>query len=271
VAESAATAVVTAPPANTSPPSVSGAAAQGQVLTASPGSWSGYPAPTFSYQWERCSEAGQGCVAIGGATSSTYTAASADVGSTLVVVVMASNEFGSRAAESVPTGVVKAPGGGSSGGSGGSAGGGSAGGADPGGPGASSGGVLGSHESAPSTSQIQTALLSVLVHPGKACRLAWVRRRHGCQVTFDAPAGGEVAISWYLLPKGAHLAAAKPILVASGRAAVMASGELKLTLRLTARGRSLLARGRQLKLTGRGTFTPVGGSTVTVVKSFALR
>jgi hypothetical protein len=108
-ASSAASAVVTAPPASTSPPTISGSATQGQVLSASAGSWSGYPVPSFAYQWERCNGLGQGCLAILGATASSYTALSADIGSTLVVAVTASNSAGSASVESSPTAAVTAP------------------------------------------------------------------------------------------------------------------------------------------------------------------
>jgi hypothetical protein len=87
-------------------PVVSGSATEGQVLSAAPGSWSGYPAPSFEYQWERCGASGQGCAPISGATASSYTALSADVGFTLVVVVTASNSAGSSQASSLATAVV---------------------------------------------------------------------------------------------------------------------------------------------------------------------
>src|SRR6185312_11384180 len=95
-------------PANTSPPSVSGSALEGQLLTASPGTWTGTPVPTFAYQWTRCDTSGLACVPIGGATDAVYTLTSADVGSTVAVTVTASNLVGSTGpVSSVATVVVQ--------------------------------------------------------------------------------------------------------------------------------------------------------------------
>jgi hypothetical protein len=105
-ASSSPSAVVTAAPASVSPPTVSGNATEGETLSASPGTWSGYPAPTFAYQWERCNALGVACETIFGATSSTYTTLSADVGSTLAVTVTASNGTGPVEASSATTAVV---------------------------------------------------------------------------------------------------------------------------------------------------------------------
>jgi len=102
-ASSALSAVVTAPPANTAAPAISGTTTEAQTLSASTGSWTGYPAPTFAYQWNRCDQAGGNCNAIAGATSSSYTQLSADVGSTLRVTVTASNTAGSAPATSNAT------------------------------------------------------------------------------------------------------------------------------------------------------------------------
>jgi hypothetical protein len=99
-AGSAASAVVTSPPTNTAPPTISGSATEGTTLTASPGSWSGYPEPTVAYQWERCNNLGQSCAPITGATAAGYTALSADVGSTLLVAVTASNTAGATSTSS---------------------------------------------------------------------------------------------------------------------------------------------------------------------------
>jgi hypothetical protein len=93
-------------PSNTSPPTISGTAQQGQTLTSATGSWSGTTPITYSYQWQRCASTGASCAPISGATSSSYVLASADVGSTMRVSVTASNTAGSATASSLATAVV---------------------------------------------------------------------------------------------------------------------------------------------------------------------
>ena len=95
------------PPSNTALPTIAGEAQQGQVLSAAAGSWSGTQPISYAYQWQRCDTSGANCANVGSATS-TYTVTSADVGSTIVVAVTASNSGGSATASSVPTSVVAA-------------------------------------------------------------------------------------------------------------------------------------------------------------------
>jgi sugar lactone lactonase YvrE len=106
---SAATAVVAAlAPSNTAAPAITGTARDGQTLTASTGTWTGTPPLSYAYQWQSCNGAGESCSNISGATSSTYLLGHGDVGSTLRVVVTASNAGGSAAGTSAATGVVAA-------------------------------------------------------------------------------------------------------------------------------------------------------------------
>jgi hypothetical protein len=88
-----------------SPPTITGTAQQGQTLTATAGTWTATDA-TFGYQWQRCDAAGANCVDVAGATTQTYAVTAADVGTTLHVVVTATNRFGSAPAPSAQTAVV---------------------------------------------------------------------------------------------------------------------------------------------------------------------
>jgi hypothetical protein len=95
-------------PSNTSPPTISGIAVEGEELTASPGSWIGAAGITFTYTWQRCDATGANCATIGGATAQTYVVAAADITKTLRVVVRATNAEGFTDKESAPTAVVTA-------------------------------------------------------------------------------------------------------------------------------------------------------------------
>jgi hypothetical protein len=70
-------------PANTAAPAISGTPAVGDVLSCSPGSWTGDPAPTFTYVWLRDG------TRITGANASSYTAQSADEGHSVSCEVLA--------------------------------------------------------------------------------------------------------------------------------------------------------------------------------------
>jgi hypothetical protein len=74
-------------------------------LTAAPGTWTAADA-AFTYQWQHCDGAGANCVDVPGATAQTYAVTPADVGTTLHVVVKATNRFGSATAPSGATAVV---------------------------------------------------------------------------------------------------------------------------------------------------------------------
>ena len=94
-AQSPASDVVTAAiPMNTSAPSISGAAVQGQTLTAQHGGWTNQPTG-YTYQWLRCDTNGSSCSPIDGATGSSYTLSAPDVGSTVRAQETASNNAGS--------------------------------------------------------------------------------------------------------------------------------------------------------------------------------
>ncbi|NUR78031.1 MAG: S8 family serine peptidase [Thermoleophilia bacterium] len=111
-AVSAATAVVSAapaapaptPPTELTPPVLTGTATAGQTLTADDGTWSGVVV-SLTRQWQRCLADGT-CVDIPGAVASTYVLGAGDVGSTVRIVVTATDGSASAAAMSAATSVV---------------------------------------------------------------------------------------------------------------------------------------------------------------------
>lgn len=100
-------AVIPAPPLPTAIPTVGGTAEQGMTLKiTSPGAWS---APvSLHYQWLNCASDGSDCYAISGATSSTYSPTSDDIGDTIRVAVWAVGAGGTSYLSSTPTVVVTA-------------------------------------------------------------------------------------------------------------------------------------------------------------------
>jgi hypothetical protein len=87
-------------------PAISGQATEGQTLGVQPGTWTGAAPISYAYQWQRCDTAGNNCANIGGATGPTYVPQAADVAKTMRLVVVATNNEGSRSATSGPTAVV---------------------------------------------------------------------------------------------------------------------------------------------------------------------
>jgi hypothetical protein len=94
-AASAATAVVTADaPHNASLPQITGTPSDGQLLTATDGSWSGTPPILLSRRWQRCLSGPLTCADIPGEVGERYRLGLADVLAQVRVVVRASNAAG---------------------------------------------------------------------------------------------------------------------------------------------------------------------------------
>jgi hypothetical protein len=93
-------------PKNTSLPTIGGLLKSGQLLSASPGSWTGSEPIEYTYQWQLCGVLGNSCANIAKATSSSFLLGLLDVGNTLRVIVTASNVAGSTAADSAVSGLI---------------------------------------------------------------------------------------------------------------------------------------------------------------------
>jgi RHS repeat-associated protein len=93
-------------PVNATAPAISGAAVEGQTLTAGTGLWEGAPSLSYSYQWQACNTLGEECFNVPGATESKLPLSSEGVGYTLRVAVTATNSLGSATSTSQATAVV---------------------------------------------------------------------------------------------------------------------------------------------------------------------
>ena len=81
------------------PPTISGKPYLGVELSVDEGQWSGTEPLTYAYRWQRCRQGS--CVDVEGET--THTVTRDDLGSSLVVVVTATNGAGSATAASSPS------------------------------------------------------------------------------------------------------------------------------------------------------------------------
>ena len=100
------TVVSTNAPVSTALPTVSGIAREGDVLTATTGTWGG-AGLTYTYTWRRCDTAGQNCADASAAIAqNTITLATADVGKTIRVLVTATSSGGTATATSDSTDAI---------------------------------------------------------------------------------------------------------------------------------------------------------------------
>lgn len=97
-----------AAPANTAVPTVSGTVTVGQVLSTTDGTWTGIPAPTFTYQWQDSADGSTGWANIASATNSTYTIGAGENGLFLRSTVTGTNTVGAVTANSAATTAVGA-------------------------------------------------------------------------------------------------------------------------------------------------------------------
>jgi carboxypeptidase family protein len=235
------------------PPTISGSALETTTLTVQHGLWANAPT-SFADEWGLCAPAGEitSCHTI--ATGASLTLAPADVGHTIRVSEQAANAAGQGApAFSAPTAVIAAlphlailP-------------------APP------ITGVLGQKTAKISTAQLENWLLPLLAPAGKGAKIGSLLQHGLYRATIDMHTGGALAVSWYLLRRGAHLSSSRPVLIASGHTTLASSGVGRLTIRLSAKGRALLRHARRLTVSAKGTLAPPGRASVSATKSFTLK
>ncbi len=104
----AGTTATAAAPKNTSPPTITGKAVEGQTLVGHRGKWSGTVAD-YNDWWQRCDKDGGSCANIAGqGDRNGYVLKNVDVGNTIRFRTEAKNADGATRASSVPTAVVAA-------------------------------------------------------------------------------------------------------------------------------------------------------------------
>jgi hypothetical protein len=242
-------------------PAIIGRAIEGQTLSFVAGTWTNAPTSLID-EWGRCDGTViETCHTI--ATTPTYTLTSEDVGHTIRIREQAANEHGVGVPQylfSPASAVVVAP----------AQSGALPGAASPATTGLNSG-VLSTTARVATTAQLKGLLTSLLTPRGKSAKIGALLKRRGYAVTFVSLIAGRLSIAWYLVPKGAHVAGAKPVLAAVGKISTPASGPSKLTVKLTSKGRSLLASGKPLKLTAKGVLAASGRLSLVATRSFALK
>jgi alpha-tubulin suppressor-like RCC1 family protein len=118
--------------------------------------------------------------------------------------------------------------------------------------------------------QIRASLSMQLGAKGRRIKLSALRKKRSYVYAFTALTAGTLAIGWYYLPPGAHLARAAPVVFASAKVGFPVAGTRKVTLRLTLAGRKLLRHRKRIALTAQGSFTPNGKRPITARRSFRL-
>jgi hypothetical protein len=245
-------------PVATKPPAIEGSAVEGQTLKVIHGTWS--PAATSYYdEWYVCTANEESC-SEEGVVGETFTLGASTVGHIVGVYETAITAVGVEgyAFSGFTSAVTSAPKSSSS--------------PSPSPPApAPAVAVLASTTSVASAAELKQLLLGLLAPSGKNAKIAAVLKHGGYALLFSALTPGQLTISWYLVPKGAHVAKAKPTLVARGQVALSAAGGSKLVIKLTSRGRALLKHAHKIKLTALGSMAGTGGVQVSASKAFVLK
>jgi hypothetical protein len=124
----------------------------------------------------------------------------------------------------------------------------------------------------PTVQQIRALLLEHLAPAGKRATIAKVLHNGGYSWVFTAPSAGQISISWNRVPGRGHLASKlKPVKIAAAAMRFANGGSVTIKVKLTRRGRRLLAAAQHLMLTAKATFTPASRPGITALTTFTLR
>jgi hypothetical protein len=126
----------------------------------------------------------------------------------------------------------------------------------------------------PTAQQIQALLTAGLTPRSRLLRVRQLLKRGRYTQSFTAPSAGRLSNAWYTAqPPNGHRS---PLLVATGNRNYTKPGTLRITIHLTRQGRHLLAhathrKGKRIRMTAEGNFTPIDQATVTATTRFVIR
>lgn len=234
------------PPSLISPPTITGNALPGGILSCSTGTWAGIPMPSYSYRW-----LSNGAV-IDGAGSPSLEVPKLPAGTMLSCEVTASNVLGHVAASSAAVPVVV--------------------------PIWSTGTALaeidicGRHVRLYQARTIQATLAAGLECSAEH-KLRLARKSPSLSLVFESRESGVLTASWYLRRSRAHSARRKRkrVLVAHGSMAYDGSGVAEaLIAGPTSAGRALLDHAGRFPLIARASFTPEGAAPISVTERLVI-
>jgi hypothetical protein len=255
-----------ATPVNTTLPTISGTATQGQTLTETDGAWTQSPTK-FTHQWEDCDSYSYSCQPILEATGDSYTLTAADVGDAICVQESASNSaYTGGPVCSAPTTIVQSD-------------------SPPTTTTTTTTSATTTSNSTTSTTTTSTSsttatdtstttattrttsticlrclLLHALAVRGRV-EIPALLRHDGYTFTFAAPTSGRLMITWQLTRVGTSRDAQqhRPVRIATAAKAVQTGRTARIKLGLTRAGRRLLAHVIRLRIVVTGVFTPLSG------------
>ncbi len=107
--------------------------------------------------------------------------------------------------------------------------------------------------------QILAGLVKTLLPSGKSAKIAAILKTGGYVAKVRLLSAGTDTITWYYVPKGAHVAKAKakrkPVVIATGSKKLAKAGKATLKVKLTRAGKAKLKKvkkGHKLKLDRQG-------------------
>jgi len=125
----------------------------------------------------------------------------------------------------------------------------------------------------PTRAQILELIARQLKPPGDRARLRPSVSGASFAFPFNALEAGTATVDWYAPPRSreqARDAHVKPVLIATGRLTFAAAATKMMRISFTKAGMHLWKRAKRLQLIGRGTFTPIGMTPITAMRTFTL-